>query len=319
MEEPQAGHRRFDHANAHRDGEQPEDKEGETEPAGHPRRRGHHVQQQGVEDEQLDGGAVLHQPEKRAAVVQDHHLVNHRQLEVGGRIVHRHAAALGEQDDEDPGRRQDEGGRPLEPGPLGRPQHAGEAEGAGEPGEGEEGEEERGLGQPGEAHLARRPHTFERRAGVESGGRGEEAAEREEIGEEDEVAGEGDRRRERAERHQQPGHHRRHHGEDGGEHEHPGRRGAQRHTLAQELHEVEVGLPDAGSPAPGEERLGPGDDPPEQRRQQRQHGGVRDHGPHSVLTTQSRRRLNSSRSAISRERAKLGALIGRRYPRPSPR
>ncbi len=71
---------------------------------------------------------------------------------------------------------------------------SGQVQRAGQLGQDEQAQEERRLGQAGEGHLARRPHPLERRAGVEGGRGGEEAAQAEQVREQDQVAGERDRR-----------------------------------------------------------------------------------------------------------------------------
>ena len=50
--------------------------------------------------ELLDGRAPFHQRQVAAGVFEQHRLVNHRQLQVRGRIVHGNAAGFGQQHDE---------------------------------------------------------------------------------------------------------------------------------------------------------------------------------------------------------------------------
>ena len=60
------------------------------------------VHEQGEVQSSLSADA--HRPGPgRVPRIQDHRLVDHGQLEVGGRIVHRNTAGLGDHDDEEPG------------------------------------------------------------------------------------------------------------------------------------------------------------------------------------------------------------------------
>ncbi len=58
------------------------------------------VQEQGRQQEQLHRRAVQHETEERPAVIEDHHLVDHRELEVRVGIVDGNPRILGEQHDE---------------------------------------------------------------------------------------------------------------------------------------------------------------------------------------------------------------------------
>ncbi len=68
--------------------------------------REEHIHQQRHQHELLDGRAPFHEREVTARVFEQHRLVNHRQLQVRGRVVHRDAARLGQQHDEQRGKRQ---------------------------------------------------------------------------------------------------------------------------------------------------------------------------------------------------------------------
>ena len=70
-------------------------------PAACRRNRQEHVDEQRADHEQLDGAAVEDEREVRAAVVEHHDLVDHRQLEVRVRIVDGDARVLREQHDEE--------------------------------------------------------------------------------------------------------------------------------------------------------------------------------------------------------------------------
>ena len=171
-------------------------------------------------------------------MVEDHHLVDHRQLEMGVRVVERDAAFSARRttnqldDDEDDGRAawrhaEREASRASMPESESDPEIRASAS---------RPKKRAGSARHAKRDLARGPHALERRAGVEGGRRGEEAREREEVDEEDEVAGKRAPARAAAEREQQErrgdG---RHDGEDRPGEEDPGRRAAQDGALAEEL------------------------------------------------------------------------------------
>ena len=211
--------------------------------------------------------AVEDEPEGGPAVVEDHHLVDHRQLEVRVRVVERDPAVLGEEDDEPARHDEDERGPRGEPaeGP-GAGQHRGEGERPGDPRDGQEAEEEGRLGEAGEAHLPRGPHPLERRAGVERGRGREEARKSEEVGEEDQVAGERDRGVRAPDGDEEGGREGRREGEDRSREENPRRRPAQDRTLPEKPDQVVVGLEERRSGAPREGRLRPPDHAEKERR-----------------------------------------------------
>ena len=246
MQQAEPGHHRLDESDADGDAGESQQEEDVTRPAAHRGGRRHDVEQHRLENEQLHRRAVLDESEQGPAVVENHDLVDHRQLEVGAGIVDRHAAALREQDDEETRGDEQQRRRALEPeAPLRRAQHLGETQRARETRQGQEGEEERRFGQPGETDLACRAHALEGRTGVERRRGREEPAEGEEVGEEDEVAGERDRSGERAERHQQAGEQRRGDRQSRRRDEDPGRGPAERDLLARQFEEVEIGLQEA--------------------------------------------------------------------------
>ena len=130
-------------------------------------------------------------PRSGPAVVEDHHLVDHRELEVRVRIVDRDAGVLGEQHDEQGDgdeERAPRAGRPSSVPVVGawsigvrlsEPEKRTSTTNAGE---------QRGLGEAREGHLARRSHALEGGARVERGRGREEAPERQQVGEQHEVA-----------------------------------------------------------------------------------------------------------------------------------
>ena len=61
------------------------------------RTRAQHADEQRRGDEQLHGAAVLDERQVRTGVIEHHHLVQHRQLEMRGRVVDGDARVLGEQ------------------------------------------------------------------------------------------------------------------------------------------------------------------------------------------------------------------------------
>ena len=149
------------------------------------------LDEDGAHGEELDRRPVEHGGEGGAAVVEDHDLVDHRQLEVRARVVDGDARVLGERDHEQPDDDQHHrGGGSLPRRADAGGEHARELERPAELHERHQAQEQRGLRQAREGHLAGRAHALERRARVERGGGREEAAQGEQVREQDEVAGE---------------------------------------------------------------------------------------------------------------------------------
>ncbi len=223
------------------------------------------------QDEELHRGAPEDRPEGRPAVVEDHHLVDHRQLEVRVRVVEGDPAVLGEEDDPPAHRDENEGRPPLEP-PLapGVGEHPPEGEAPREAGEDEHAEDEGRLGEAPEAHLAGRPHPLEGGPGVQGRGGSEEAREAEEVDEEDDVSREGDGGFVAAERDELPRQER--HGEPDRRPgpEDPRRRPAEDRALSEELQDVVVGLQERRPDPPGEDGLRLPDHAEEERREEEQ-------------------------------------------------
>src|SRR5450759_511062 len=69
------------------------------------------VDQQGHEQELFDGRAPFDESQVGTGILQDHGLVDHGQLQMGGGIVDGDAAGLGDQNYKESGKRQDLGGR----------------------------------------------------------------------------------------------------------------------------------------------------------------------------------------------------------------
>jgi len=197
------------------------------------------------EEQLLDRGGPLDEGEVGAAVLEQHGLVDHGQLEVGGGVVDGDAARLGEEHDEERRRGQDlsrvDRGAALRRAPheLAQVERPGR-----EPGR-EERQHQRGLCQGPDRHLAARAHAPEGAPGVE-GGRGQgETAQGEQADQQQDAPrplqrrGGEDGRQERGcgdstrEVHARPGH------------ENPGRGGRAHGLLAQQLAEVRVGLQQA--------------------------------------------------------------------------
>ena len=135
----------------------------------HRARGDEHRGDQGGEQRQLERGGVENAAEIGPAEIEDDHLVNHGELEVGGRVVHRDLAGLGEQEDEkrpgDQDQRRSEEGSPRHR----RAEEARHVPPAGDERKGREAEEESRLGERRDRDLAARPHALEARARFESG------------------------------------------------------------------------------------------------------------------------------------------------------
>ena len=180
------------------------------------------------------------------AVVQHHHLVDHGQLQVGVRVVHRDARVLRQQDDRE-GRRDQHEQRPARAGqlPAREPRRACPLSETlrGVHRQRRQPEEQRRLGQRRERSLAAGAHALEAEPVSSAASDGDEAHQPQQVGEQQEVARERERRpgprraaaiARQASGRGQPDH--RAGAED------PGRGAAVDRPFAQQLREVVVGL-----------------------------------------------------------------------------
>ena len=241
-----------------------------------------------AEEPQLQGSRVEDAGEVRAAVIEHHDLVDHRELEMGCRVVNRDAAVLGEEHDQEGEGDQGEGRRGLRPDAdrhVG--QHRRQRQASRLPRDGRQSEEERGLRQGRERDLAARAHALEAGSRVERGDHRREARESEEVREQKEVPREGHESR-GAEGHEGGRHDHGRQSDDGPGPEHPARRPAVHGTLRHELPEVVVGLEQRLADPSRNDGLRPIDHTEQQRReakseQQRQYGSAA-HGSPSFQT-----------------------------------
>ena len=198
------------------------------------------VHQQRHQHELLDRGAPLDQRQVAARVFEHHRLVNHRQLQVRGRVVHGDAARLGQQHDEQRGKGQHMRRVEQLPGrPLGGQHHLAEIGGAGGDGHGEDGQHQRRLGHGGDGHLAAAAHAAKGAGRVQSAQRQEEPSQGEQPDEGQHAAEQAQRRRRAHHRHHQPGQQRGDEQHVGHRPEDPGGVLGDHHVLAQELDQVQ--------------------------------------------------------------------------------
>ena len=151
--------------------------------------RDEEIAEQREEDEQLDRGRPLDEGQVAAGVLEDHRLVDHRELEVRGRVVDGQAPGLGQGHDEERAEREQVAGAQG----RSRSRHGArhdltEVGGARAEGEREDREGDGGLGEGSHGHLAAGSHAAERRARVEPGQREEEGAEQEKVDDDEQVA-----------------------------------------------------------------------------------------------------------------------------------
>ena len=132
-------------------------------------------------------------------MIENHHLVNHRQFEVGVRVVNRDARVFGQKHRRKRGDDQREGDAGMEP-EFGRDRLVDARHGKprGLPRERGQAQKERHLGEGREEDLAARSHSFKRRARVKRGQHRDHPRQTEEIGEQHEVALKLQKRRDRA-------------------------------------------------------------------------------------------------------------------------
>ena len=154
-------------------------------------------EQVGQEREQHDqphGFAQLHEREVRPGVLEDHGLVDHRELQVRARVVHGQPSGFGDDHDHEG----DQGQNPLWRGQPGgmreRPRDDGrQVGGASGDREGEDRHEQGRLGQGPDRHGTACTHAPERRAGVEAAERQKDRAEKEEEDHREQVSGPAER------------------------------------------------------------------------------------------------------------------------------
>ena len=209
-EEPQLGHPGLEHR--HHRGEHCELRavdQAREEQAARAQARGHaprheEVGEQGEEDQQLERGRPFDQGEVASRVLQHHGLVDHGQLEMRGRIVHRQPPRLGQRHDEERGEGQEVARAHRLGGPIQGPRHdLAEVGGPGSQREGEHRHRDGGLGERGHRHLPARSHASERGARVEPGEREEEGPEQQQVHHHQEIADpvEGQRHRQDGQEH----------------------------------------------------------------------------------------------------------------------
>ena len=197
--------------------------------------------------------------------------MDHGQFQVSGGIVHRNAAGLGDQNQEQRGEGQHLGGSQKLPGIAdGDSRHFGEAGRVGPDRHRKDRQHHGRFGQRRDGHLAAAAQPAERAAGIEAAERHEEAPQAEQIDH-------GQHPAEKAQRGLR-GEHRHHQarGRCGGEHhvgrraENPGRGFRHHHALVEELVEFPVGLQDSRSAPDLKARLQRADEPADQRRERKQ-------------------------------------------------
>gem|GEM_PF-3759026 len=195
---------------------------------------------------ELERDAELDQGEVGARVIEDHHLVHHRELEMGGGIIEGNPGILGKKDYEERSRNQ------HEPASHRAPERGGEvridrAEGAlrshtAGAGQTDEGHHGGRLCESGEEHLPARPHALEGRACIEGGQDGHEADERQQVENDEEIAPEVKEGRRACERDQTQGSQGCGQGEYGTRREHPARGPTVDAGPLEQLDQVEVAL-----------------------------------------------------------------------------
>ena len=176
-------------------------------------------------------------------VLEHHRLVDHRQLEMRRRVVHRNPAGLGDQHDEEPGKREDVARAERATPCSERAAHdRAEVERSRRERGGEEPQHQGGFGERRDRHLAAAAHAAERTARIERRGREREAAEREDADQPEDAAGALERRRRDQDRDQRRRRDRRGKVHARAEHVDPGG-GLRSHRLfSQELGEIVVAL-----------------------------------------------------------------------------
>ena len=156
----------------------------------------------------------------KAGRIEDHDLVDHRQLEVRVRIIDRHARALGHHQEKE---REHADGHEHDKqriAPRDSAQDRRKRIAPGDDGEAADGEKENRLGENGEPGLAAGTHPFKAAGHIERGEDLKKTPEREQISEQDYIAGKRNRRRsperqqQRGERDRAPDDHRREAGDD---------------------------------------------------------------------------------------------------------
>ena len=134
-------------------------------------------------------------------VFEDHRLVDHRELEVRGRVVDRNARVLREQHHEERDRRERHARVDHELALAQRLDDRHERSGMADERGGEQRHQHRRLGQETDHHLAPRAERAERSADVHAGERHEHAREREQPDQRDHVRGRRERQVGREHRH----------------------------------------------------------------------------------------------------------------------
>src|ERR1022692_94928 len=201
------------------------------------------VDEQGHQQELFDGRAPFDEAEVGSGVFQNHGLVDHGQLQMGGGVVHGNPAGFGDEDEEEGGEGEHLGGGEEMPGGGGSdPGDFREAGGIGTDGDGEDGQHHGGFGEGGDGHFAAGAQAAEGAAGIQSGEGEKEAAETEQVDQGQHAAEQAKRRA--------GGNHGDHEAGDGGGGEHdvggggedPGGRVGQHHAFSKQLVEIAVGL-----------------------------------------------------------------------------
>ena len=138
--------------------EQPGERRRPAQPRPERGPRQQHLDDSAPNSEELERAAVEDQPEGGPAVVEDHDLVDHGELEVRVRVVERDAGVLRQQHHEQ--RRADHqqrGGRRRQACRQRAAEHAGQAQRARCAHQRDEAQEQRRLGEARERHLAAAP------------------------------------------------------------------------------------------------------------------------------------------------------------------
>ena len=198
---------------------------------------------------------------------------------MGGRVVHRNASRLRQQDDEHRGegqrvRRIEE----LPPRPLAGQDDLAQAGRAGADGHGENGQHHRRFGNGGDGHFAAAAHPAEGAGRVQSAQGQEESAQRQQPHQRQHAAEQAQRRLPRHHRRQQPGGQRRQKHHIRRDAENPRGVLGDDHVLAPEFHQIKVRLPDARAAPVLQLGLPVPDQAAEERRQQKQQRRLRDDG-----------------------------------------
>ena len=238
--------------------------------------RDEQVREQRAEHQELHRRGPLDQREVAPGVLEHHRLVDHRQLEMRGRVVHGKTACLCQRHHEERAEREEmsraQRSRGIRHGARDDLPEIGGARGERQR---EDGERDGGLRERGHGHLTARPHAAEGRAGVEPGQRQEKRAEQQEIDHDDQIANGVERRGHREDRHEEgDGHDARKH-DEGRRPEEP--RGVARDDdlLGEQLAQLQIRLPPRRAAPVLQPRLQPANEAHHPRGEQEREGGLR--------------------------------------------